>query len=688
LTWKDYEQIGGVKGALDKRATLLYRSLSKDNQAFVRHLFMELVQVNEGQELTRRRATWDELEAIANSPDQLQQVVGLLADQQQRLIITDENTVEVAHEALLYEWKLLRGWIEENREHLWLRRCLEADCREWQERYQQSDDALLGGARLAAIAGWVEKSQLKLPPLEEEFLRKSLEKRDCEIQAKLEQARQLRELAESRQQEAEARAKAEAKKTRTAIMAGVLAALTLGFGLVAQRQRELATTSKLLAVVNLTSQAKQSSQTPNQIEALIESVQALQALKEIGKNNPEVLKQLQSVIYGVRERNRLEGHVAAVHGVSFQPNGDLIVSGDAKKVIKLWKLPGEFQKDILSPSGHQNTIWNVRFSPDGKMIASTSWDKTVKIWDIGGKVIHTLEGTIGHQQSVYDVSFSSDSKLLASSSRDGTIKIWDIKTGELTTTLKNKDFLYKEDYRVYSIDFNPADSSMMASSGYFDGNVNIWDLRNNQDNNIPTVLSEKHEDIVYAVRFSPNGRTLASAGQDGKIRLWHVEGKKLKFLGAINGHTKKIWGLGFSPDSNIIASASNDGTIKLWKIDDLIKKGDFKTSSFVEVEPYEILKGHFNSANRVEFLSHQEKNLHQKELTIVSAGDDKTVRIWKVYSQKSYAPKLSNEPDLNNLLQYSCNALKDYLNSHTNHNLQKLRKICSTYTLSASFISK
>jgi WD40 repeat protein/energy-coupling factor transporter ATP-binding protein EcfA2 len=663
LTWENYEQIGGVKGALDKRATLLYQSLTADNQAFVRRLFMELVQVHEGQEVTRRRATWEELDAIADSPEQRQQVIELLADSQQRLIITDENTVEVAHEALLTEWKLLRDWIEENRESLRLRRRLEADCREWQERYQKSDEALLTGARLAAISEWVEKAQLKLPALEAEFLQRSLEKRDREIQEKLVQERQLREVAETKAIAEAAKVKAEKQRTRLAAVVGMLTAFTLGFALIAKYQEEHARSSKINTIVAYTSQAQRLSQTPNQLDALIASVKALKTLEEIGGKNPELLTQLQSIIYRVRERNRLEGHAAQVTGVSFHPKGHMIISADAQKLIKLWKINGKIQKIFPIFHSHKDTIWNIKFSPNGQLIASTSWDKTIKVWDINGRVLHTLSGVNGHKNSVYDVSFTSDSQLIASSSRDGTIKIWDTKTGELKTTLKNKNFLNQQDYRVYSVDFNPKDKTMIASTGYFDGHINVWDLKTNQKDT-PTVLNEKHNDIVYAVRFSPDGRFLASAGQDGKIRIWSVKRKEFKFSGIIEAHTKTIWSLGFSPDSSIIASASQDGTIKLWKMDEVLKNANHTYL----VNPYETLTGHFNSANRVELITKD-----KKELIIASTGDDGLVRLWQFYTEKSYAPQEKKTPEFNKLLHYSCKILINYLERNDNH---EVRNIC------------
>ncbi|BDI20403.1 hypothetical protein ANSO36C_62050 [Nostoc cf. commune SO-36] len=213
LTHIGYEEIGGVIGALDKRATILYQSFTTVDQKFVQSLFMELVQLSKSGGVTRRRVSWERLAAISDSPQQLQRVIGLLADSQQRLIITDEKTIEVAHEALISEWKLLNSWIAKDLENIRLHRSLEEDCQEWQEIFNKSDDALLTGAKLAVIAEWVEKTQPRFTPPEIEFLQKSLKRRNREIQSELEHERQLRELAESRQEEAEARAKAEAEKT-------------------------------------------------------------------------------------------------------------------------------------------------------------------------------------------------------------------------------------------------------------------------------------------------------------------------------------------------------------------------------------------------------------------------------------------------------------------------------------------
>ena len=73
-----------------------------------------------------------------------------------------------------------------------------------------------------------------------------------------------------------------------------------------------------------------------------------------------------------------------------------------------------------------------------------------------------------------------------------------------------------------------------------------------------------HRGEVYGVAFSPDGSLLASAGQDGTIRLWDV--KRGQTTRVLTGHTKDVNGVVFSNDGQWIYSASDDGTVRRWDV--------------------------------------------------------------------------------------------------------------------------
>jgi hypothetical protein len=151
----------------------------------------------EGAEDTRRRATPAELLRVPEEAPAVGAVLKTPADA--RLITTGEDTVEVAHEALIREWPVLRGWPEEDREGLRIHRHLTEAAQEW-ARLEGEPGELYRGARLAAAGEWAEAHGKALNPLEREFLAASQElalRREAEREARrrreLEAARQLAE---------------------------------------------------------------------------------------------------------------------------------------------------------------------------------------------------------------------------------------------------------------------------------------------------------------------------------------------------------------------------------------------------------------------------------------------------------------------------------------------------------------
>jgi len=175
LVLSAYQALGGINGTLDKRATELYESFDPDQQRTVRHIFQQLTQLGEGTEDTRRRVFLDNLISEPLHPaERVKTVVERLADKDNRLLVTSEVVskddlverraiVDVAHEALIRHWRLLRQWIEQNRDLLRQQRRIEASAVTWQE-HEKSKGYLLQGLPLDEAMQF-QKQQAETFPL-------------------------------------------------------------------------------------------------------------------------------------------------------------------------------------------------------------------------------------------------------------------------------------------------------------------------------------------------------------------------------------------------------------------------------------------------------------------------------------------------------------------------------------------
>ena len=172
LTHADYEAIGEVQGALASHADTIYKNLNAAKQQQVSRMFMQLVRPGEGTEDTRRVATKAEL------GEKNWSLVQDLADE--RLVVTSrsadgQETVEVAHEALIQHWQLLQSWIDENRSQIIQKSRIERLALEWQDN-KKSQDYLLQGNQLNESQAFQKKesANLTLSSLSREFIRQSI----------------------------------------------------------------------------------------------------------------------------------------------------------------------------------------------------------------------------------------------------------------------------------------------------------------------------------------------------------------------------------------------------------------------------------------------------------------------------------------------------------------------------------
>jgi energy-coupling factor transporter ATP-binding protein EcfA2 len=167
LSLAGYQEIGGVQGAITNSAGEIFDALSSDQQRIAQNIFLELVEVDPNIPATRRRVAVDTLAATG----EMRQVLNLFAAK--RLLTINQNSVEVAHEAIIREWPLLQQWLSQNRDWLQVRREISDAAELWQN--ENGDPARLYrgsilNRALAQAEHWRSQSGQQLTKFEQSFL--------------------------------------------------------------------------------------------------------------------------------------------------------------------------------------------------------------------------------------------------------------------------------------------------------------------------------------------------------------------------------------------------------------------------------------------------------------------------------------------------------------------------------------
>lgn len=181
LTIERYRGFGGLHGVVSRRAEEAYARLHEPERELALQVFLRLVRLGTGARHSRRRVPLAELTALGADPVALSEVLDAFG--RHRLLSFDRDpatgdaTVEVAHEALLWEWERLAEWIERRRADLRRRAVLAAAAEEWRSSGRQAD-YLLSGSRLAEYEGWAGGTDLRLAGPERELLDASVLRRE------------------------------------------------------------------------------------------------------------------------------------------------------------------------------------------------------------------------------------------------------------------------------------------------------------------------------------------------------------------------------------------------------------------------------------------------------------------------------------------------------------------------------
>jgi len=535
-----YREIGGISGALGRRAEELYADLGVDGEEAARQLFLRLVALGEGTEDTRRRVPRDEVASL--DVDQPSMTMVLDTFGASRLLSFDRDagtgapTIELAHEAILSAWPRLHRWIDAAREELRTERRVAAAAREWIES-ERDPSFLLSGARLEQAEAWQASSGIAVTPEERDYLDASREQRDRALEE--EQARQAHEEELERRSFRRLRA--------LVVVLGVAALVAIGLTLFATRQSSRAASEERTATARELAAASAANLELDPERSILLALEAIDETRSAdGRVIPEAVDALHRAVAASRialTRKDLGGTL------DWSPKGYFVTEGP-ENTGSIDLRDETTGRSVRSWVGDDVDVNDVRFSDDGSFLATTGDDGSLKIWDPEtGEEISRVQGPTG----AVGQSFDADARLVSASWPEaGQVRVAETATGDVVATIRLDTF-------PFDTSLSP-DGSRLAVASAASGAVPVFDVRTGDP-----VFELPRQESVNSVAWSPDGRWIATGAVDSSVRVWDAATGELEER--LLGHTGVVSTVDWSPDSRRIVSGGSDGTARVWELE-------------------------------------------------------------------------------------------------------------------------
>lgn len=582
LTQRAYREIGGVAGALVRRADELYASLDAQAQRITRQLFLRLVILGDGAEDTRRRLMRQEILSIGDK-GQVSAILDLFG--KYRLLTFDNDpktrapTVEIAHEALIRQWRRLREWLTSSRDDLRVQQRLGLSAAEWL-RSGRDTSFLASGVRLIQFEQLLTSENIALSANERDYLATSVQ-----MHQRRQRLRQIMIVGltvitliavasallafDGQSRALLERDRADIERDRASQQARISDSRRLANNALTERLR---LDQRLL----LSLQALTSYDTTEARASLLTGLTANPRVQAFLTGHDGALRSVAVspdgatiatagddglvILWSAASRQRLRSLTlearGSINALVFSPTGDRLAIADDRGAVIIWKVDSSVTP--LTLDGHTGRVWAVDFSPDGRWLASGGRDGALLLWDMTevSPVGLRLNPTPADQRAsaLRALRFSPDGMLLASGGEDQQITLWDMATREPLAVLNGHQNW------VTTLDFN-ASGQYIASSGP-ENRVYLWDV---PTRSLATSFPTEHRFEVNALAFSPRGLALVTASQDNTLKFWDLSSGQLNPV-VLNAHVDAVWDVAFTPDGLGLISASWDGSAILWSL--------------------------------------------------------------------------------------------------------------------------
>jgi WD40 repeat protein len=295
--------------------------------------------------------------------------------------------------------------------------------------------------------------------------------------------------------------------------------------------------------------------------------------------------------------------------VALSPDGGFLAAAQGP-LVRVWDLrTGKLRFNITYPEAINGFGFRsaVAISPDSRRLATGGNDQLVKVWDAAtGAQLRTLRGA---QAPVSAIAYSPDGRYIAAGTqrRQGglaEVRIWDAASGKETG-----EPLVAPNQEVRTVAFVPRKGQLLVAGSE---NVLVYDLATRNER----FRVQGPAGWVRGAAVDPDGAYVAAAIGDA-VHLYEAATGQHRLT--LRGHREQVNAVAFSPEPGRLASAGEEGTIKLWDVTDL----NWVWGAGQEIRTY---RGHRAAVLGLAFSADGRR--------LASAGKDQTVRLWDATSDQ------------------------------------------------------
>jgi WD40 repeat protein len=249
------------------------------------------------------------------------------------------------------------------------------------------------------------------------------------------------------------------------------------------------------------------------------------------------------------------GHGDRVGAMAISPDGELMLTGSADNLVKLWEVSR--RRELRTLIGHSSSVECISFLPGGRTAVSGGDDGTLRVWDLAtGSELQRINTPLTY---VLAIALSHDGKSIACGGcnmrkdNEALIVVYSLSTGAELRQIPRRDY---EDL-VQTLEYTPDDSALI---GCVDRSLRAWELRSSGQDIFGTAGAR-----YSSGRLLPDGKTVLAAAEDGRLELWALRaGAKGGALLAKSLKTKVgVYTLQLSPDGALAYCGMEDGMVRV-----------------------------------------------------------------------------------------------------------------------------